>query len=123
MRAFGSSSLTGHVRVVPALGRPHFPGASTPQASLLPQRNLLRAIEGLNLARNLKANGGRLLTKNYASVKAKPLRTEGGNAADGPYRRSSARRSAVIPEGSRAGGGHVVPMLTAMIPMPMDARK
>ena len=45
----------------------------------------MRAIEGLNLARNLKANGGRLLTKNYASVKAKSLRTEGGTSTEGPY--------------------------------------
>jgi hypothetical protein len=83
----------------------------------------LRAIEGLNLARNLKANGGRLLTKNYASVKAKPLRAEGGTSTEGPYRCSSARRSAATPEGSRDGGRNVMPMITAMIPMPMDARK
>src|SRR5262244_943088 len=107
MRALASSSLTGHVRVVPAIGRPHFHGASTPQASLLPQWNLLRAIEGLNLARNLKANGGRLLTKNCVSVKAKPsvplLRI-------GRYCRSSASRLRVAPTVTPRDGRNVMAM-------------
>src|SRR4029453_9883722 len=102
-----------------------FPWCLDPSSLTPPSAEPLEGYQGAELGEKSQGEWWPIVNKELRICQGGAPQDEGATRRMGPYRRSSssARRSAVIPEGIRDGGRNVMPMITAMMPMAMDARK